>query len=117
MIDATEGGGTKLHSTGARPWAAVLAGALGASALVVALAAGPDRASDGGPSVRVSDSEVIDLSRVSRISRSEGEGKTVITFYFATEGQLTNFAIAGESADAVWTKVTSTSQDWSAAKK
>lgn len=100
------------------PWACIASGAFGACALALALAAAPEGAPPAGPTVRVSENEVIDLSKVNRISRSTGaEEKAVLTFFFEQDGQQSNFAIMGPHADAVWQRITGTAQNWTAAKK
>lgn len=101
-----------------RSWLCVAAGAIGAGALGLVMAAAPEGGAAERPVVRVSPNEVIDLSKVSRISRSVGaEEKTVLTFYFEQDGQQSNFAIMGPHAESVWQRVTGAAQDWTGGRK
>ncbi len=93
-------------------------GSFSLTAVAFALAAAPqgERAARGAEDrlgngafglVQVSPTELIDPAKLNRVSRSAGgQGPRSVTFYFATDGERSNFALTDAEADAAWQMLT-----------
>ncbi len=95
---------------------AVVLGLLGAGALAASIAAAPEEGRTN--LVQVSATELIDLSKVSRVSRTATpDGKPVVTFYFSDDGERANFAVVGADAEGAWNFVLASSKNTTGVSK
>lgn len=106
-----------------RRWRFAALACFGVTTVAFGLAAAPKgqapaaRPADPSPLVQVTATEVIAVGNLNRVSRSApGSDPSSVTFYFATDGERSNFALTGDEADAAWAQVTGRAgENWSAA--